>query len=196
METITDINKLDLNKFYTYADYLKWQFDERVELIKGKIFKMSPAPSSRHQHISGNLFGHIWSYLKGQSCQAFSAPFDVRLPVPNKKTGEVNTVVQPDICVVCDQSKIDHAGCQGAPDLIVEILSPSSAKKDMKDKFHLYEESGVTEYWAVHPEEKLLEIFVLTHGRYQLHKIYTEDDLAISQAIAGLEVNMQEVFEE
>src|SRR6218665_1287708 len=132
----------DLSGTYSYADYLNWQWDDMTELIRGKIFRMSPAPGSLHQRVSGNLFGLLWNQLKGKPCQVFSAPFDVRLPVKWKKNDrDITTVVQPDLCVICDPSKIDERGCLGAPDLIMEILSRHTSTKDVRDKFDVYEEA-------------------------------------------------------
>ncbi|QRR03879.1 Uma2 family endonuclease [Dyadobacter sandarakinus] len=164
MTPITNINQLDLNGTYTYADYLLWRFEERLELIKGRIFKMSPAPNVRHQRISTQLQGRLFNYLKGQSCDLFSAPFDVRLSSSKKLSNsnpEIYTVVQPDLCVVCDASKLDERGCLGAPDLIVEILSPGNSRKEMDLKFQLYEECGVREYWLVEPVENAVFVYVL-----------------------------------
>ena len=160
---------LDLNKRYTYADYLTWLDDKTRELINGFI-KMMSAPRLIHARVSSNISGHLWTILRKNKgkCEVFSAPFDVRFP----KNGEtafdkIDTVVQPDICVVCDLSKLDERGCCGAPDMIVEILSPSTTKKDTFDKFVLYEESGVKEYWIVHPESKAITVFLLQeNGKY------------------------------
>lgn len=160
---VTDINELDLNGTYTYADYLLWQFKERVELIKGRIFKMSPAPSTVHQKISGNLYLAIRTFFKNHYCQAFFAPFDVRLPRKNQSVTDqkIYTVVQPDLCVICDESKLDDRGCLGAPDLIVEILSPGNSKTEMYNKFELYQECGVREYWLVEPSQNAVLVYVL-----------------------------------
>ncbi|WP_353718060.1 Uma2 family endonuclease [Dyadobacter sp. 676] len=166
---ITDIDQLDLNGTYTYADYLLWQFKERVELIKGKIFKMSPAPGTMHQKISGKLHLRIGGYFENHYCQAFSAPFDVRLPRKNRNVEDqkIYTVVQPDLCVICDESKLDDHGCLGAPDLIVEILSPGNSKIEMHNKFELYQESGVREYWLVEPSQNAVLVYVLNdEGKY------------------------------
>ena len=195
---ITDIDQLDLSKRYTYADYLTWQFEEMVELIRGKVYRISPAPSRLHQEVSGNLFGLIWGALKDRSCRAFSAPFDVRLPLPiEQRTSEkINTVVQPDICVICDQSKLDQQGCNGAPDLIIEILSPATVQKDLKEKFDLYQHSGVQEYWVVHPSDKTVIPYRLdADGVYQLVRKtpFTKDEL-IPCAVLGIEVDLGIVF--
>lgn len=167
---ITDINQLDLNGTYSYADYLKWQFDDFVEIIKGKIYKMSPAPLRYHQQISVRITSDIDQYLRRKKCRVYSAPFDVRFPI-NGEEGEdaIYTVVQPDICVICNPKKLDDRGCLGAPDLIVEIISPSTAKKDMNEKYDLYESSGVREYWIVFPKERFIMVHLLNdEGVYEL----------------------------
>ena len=177
MKTITDISQLDLNKQYTYADYLTWQFNERVELIKGWIYKMSPAPKTKHQSASGEIFYVIKHFINqhNKKCKIFDAPFDVRL-IKNKgrKDKEIDTVVQPDICIICDKEKLDDAGCIGAPDLIVEILSDSTAKKDYNEKFNLYEENKVKEYWIVNPETNNIEIFSLNDDRFVSLGLFNE----------------------
>jgi len=151
---IMQLSDLDLSKTYTYADYLKWTFDDRLELIKGKIFKMSPAPGSIHQIISGILFAELFNYLKGKACKVFSAPYDVRLTRRSIDDKNIVTVVQPDICVVCDPKKNDTKGCIGSPDIVIEILSPGNNKKELQNKYEVYEEAGVLEYWIIHPTEK------------------------------------------
>ncbi|MGB0880440.1 MAG: Uma2 family endonuclease [Polaribacter sp.] len=190
---ITDINQLDLNKTYTYADYLLWEFSERVELIKGKIFTMSPAPRSIHQKISINISSNLWLFLRKQKCQVFPAPFDVRLS-KKKKDKQIETVVQPDICVICDEKKLDERGCLGAPNLIVEILSRSTSRKDLNDKKKLYEENGVVEYWVVHPTEATLTQFVLENKKYRIVNIFTEVDIVKSTALKDFELDLNEVF--
>lgn len=193
MKTITDINQLDFNKVYSYADYLLWKFEERVELIKGRIFKMSPAPSSKHQEVSGKLFGEAYQIFKSHPCKLFSAPFDVRLTRKNKKDEEVLTVVQPDLCVICDDSKIDSRGCVGAPDLIIEILSPGNSKKEMKNKFELYEEAGVKEYWIVNPLEENITIYALENSQYIGLKPVV-DDFVNSRLFPHLKVHTDDIF--
>lgn len=193
METITDINQLDLNKVYSYADYLLWKFEERVELFKGKIYKMSPAPNLKHQTVSMNLTGEMYNIFKTHPCRFFSAPFDVRLPKKGKEDQEVFTVVQPDLCVVCDENKLDKRGCIGAPDLVIEILSPGNSKKEMKQKYELYEEAGVQEYWVVHPEEENITIFSLQNGKYIGLKPVV-DDFINSPLFPQLKIHTDEVF--
>jgi len=183
-------------KVYTYADYLKFDFDELVELIKGKIFRMSPAPKSYHQEISSNLHYFIGNYFWRKKCKIFAAPFDVVLPIRNEKKNAATTVVQPDICVICDLNKLDEAGCFGPPDWIIEILSDSTSKKDLNDKYEVYEESGVREYWIVMPKEKLVEVFVLVDGKYQRIKTYTHDETVSPSGFPELLIPLIDVFPE
>jgi len=158
---VTNINDLDVvNGIYRYADYLLWKFQERVELLKGKIFKMA-APSPTHQEISGLLFVTLFAYFKDKKCKVYHAPFDVRLPRKNEKDEEILTVLQPDLCVICNPEKIDSRGCLGAPDLVVEILSPGNSQKELDNKFRIYEEAGVAEYWIVDPEHEAVGVNVL-----------------------------------
>ncbi len=195
-QPVEDISVLEPEATYSYADYLKWSFEERVELIKGKLFKMSPAPGRCHQAINGNIHGVMWNFLRKKSCKLFAAPFDVRFPQKIDSTNrETYTVVQPDLCVVCDPEKLDDAGCKGAPDLIVEILSPSTSKKDLNDKFYLYEEFGVKEYWVVYPRDKVLEIFYFEKGKYSRSKKYLPGDLVISEVLSNLNLNVNDIFE-
>ena len=181
---------------YTYADYLTWQMDEMVELIKGKIFKQAAAPRVNHQRIARNVITSLSNFLKGKKCEAFIAPFDVRLPTKSKRNEDIDTVVQPDICVICDPSKIDELGCLGAPDLIVEILSPGNNKKELQNKYEVYEESGVKEYWIIHPNECTLIINTLINGKYQASRIFTHGDKVASQAVEGFVLDLEEVFDD
>lgn len=134
MKPITDISQLDFKKQYTYADYLTWRFEERVELIKGWLYKMSPAPRRYHQKVEGVLHAKIWHYFENSNSEVYQSPFDVRLKRNKGQNDEIDTVVQPGICVVCDLDKLDDAGCLGAPDLMVEILSDNTAKKGLQRK--------------------------------------------------------------
>jgi Uma2 family endonuclease len=182
---ITNIYELDFNKQYTYTDYLSWRFSERVELIKGWLHKMSPAPRRIHQKIEGILFYEFFRFFKTKPCEVYQSPFDVRLKKNKGQDAEIDTVVQPDICIICDKSKLDDAGCLGAPDLIVEILSDSTAKKDYNEKFNLYEENGVKEYWIANPATKTIEIFTLKDEKYESLGLYTE-----SEGITEVEGNL------
>lgn len=191
---IHSLSELDPDGSYTYADYLRWEFDERVELIKGRLFKMSPGPNTMHQRASGRLSRVLLNYFHQKSCQLFIAPFDVRLPVGRKK-GQYTTVVQPDICVICDESKIDAQGCKGTPDLIVEILSPGNSRREMREKFEVYQESGVREYWLVNPVEKVVFIYILNDQHTFIGLAPAVDgDILRSHIFPELEVDLKEVF--
>ncbi len=191
---INDINLLDLSKKYSFADYLTWTFSERLELLKGKIWKMSPAPNTSHQKISREFFGVFYNYFKGSGCQLFHAPFDVRLPDKSKENQDIYTVVQPDICVICDQTKIDQKGCLGAPDLVVEILSPGNTNREMKDKFQIYEEAGVREYWLVEPNDKVILVYVLENNKFIGLAPVTEADTLKSYIFEDLEIAVDQLF--
>ena len=196
MPPITSFSQLDVSKTYSYADYLTWQFDELVELVKGKVRRMSPAPRRAHQRISGYFFATTYTHLLNQGCEVYHAPFDVRLTTagPNGDA-QITTVVQPDICVVCDPAKLDDKGCLGSPDWIIEILSPSTAAYDTKEKFDLYEESGVTEYWIVFPGEKSIAAYVLENGRYQSRGTYFAPGDMPVHMLPGLQLQWERVFE-
>ena len=188
---ITSLNQLDLvNGIYSYADYLVWKIKERVELLKGKILEMS-VPSPIHQEISGNLQGALFVFLKNSKCKLYTAPFDVRFP--QKGESQVYTVVQPDLCVVCDFEKIDSKGCVGAPDLVVEILSPGNSKKEMKSKFALYQEEGVREYWIVDPERELVFVYVADNKKFK-PTIPIADDYVFSTIFPDFKIHTSDVF--
>ena len=173
---------------YTYSDYLQWDDDQRWELIDGVPFLMS-APSRRHQEISVNLVVTLFNLLKGKTCEVYHAPFDVRL---NADTLD-NTVVQPDIVVICDNDKLDDAGCKGAPDFVVEILSPSTASHDRFLKFDLYRKAGVKEYWIVEPDTKKVSAHTLSNEEYII-RIYGEADLAPVSVLGNCTINLAEIF--
>ena len=170
------------NRGYSYSDYLHWPEDERWEIIEGVAYNISPAPSRWHQKNSVTLASMFFNYLQGSDCEVYAAPFDVRLPEESTVNQDIKTVVQPDILVVCDQDKLDDAGCLGSPDLIVEIISPSTASKDHIKKLALYEKHGVKEYWTVHPTDKIVMIYQLTaNGSYGRPSIYAaEDKIAVA----------------
>jgi Uma2 family endonuclease len=193
-----DIKEPDLSGTYTYADYLTWEWDQLAELIHGKIYKMSPSPTSHHQQIAGNLHGFLWQYFRGKKCQVFIAPFDVRLPVSSKKKAhrDIVTVVQPDLCVICDELKIDKRGCLGAPDWVIEILSKHTSSKDLNIKFDVYEAAGVKEYWVVHPDEQTLLIYTLDErGKYKGNlKPFTRTSTVSPALIPELHIDLEEVF--
>ncbi|RYE30010.1 MAG: Uma2 family endonuclease [Sphingobacteriaceae bacterium] len=196
-QEIMYLSDLDLSKTYTYADYLQWKFDERIELIKGKIFKMSPAPSSFHQEIAVEITRVFANYLKGKICKVYSAPFDVRFIKKSLLNEDIKTVVQPDICVICDRGKIDKAGCLGAPDIVVEIISPGNNKTELLNKFEIYEENGVQEYWIVSPQDKTFLKYTLNaDGVYVASKLLPADSEITTPILPGFVLKLEDVFAE
>lgn len=192
-EPIVSYSMLDESKEYTYAEYLTWQIKERVELIKGRIRKMSPAPSWKHQKLSQDVFIAFSKYFSTHHCEVFYAPLDVVLPIASSKKN--TTVVQPDLCVLCDRQKLDNHGIIGAPDLIVEILSPGNSKHDLDTKFRLYEEARVPEYWIINPVEQTILIYTLVKDEYLGSKPFTLGETARSKYFDGLEIAVEKVFE-
>lgn len=193
---ITDINQLDLAKTYSYADYLTWMFQERLELFKGKIFKMSPAPSMYHQKVSRDLTLLLGNKFRENSCNLFVAPFDVRLlnNKNSKNDKDIYTVVQPDLCVICDENKLDARGAIGAPDLMIEILSPGNSKKEMSYKYDLYQEAGVLEYWIVNPTDKTIFIYILKDGIFVGQQPLIEESKIKSPLFPQLDFTVSEIF--
>jgi len=180
---------------YTYSDYLNWPDDEMWELIDGVPFDMSPAPSRQHQKISTELVRQFANYLLDKTCEIYDAPFDVRIPQGDEKDEDIDTVVQPDIVIVCDHNKLDDRGCKGAPDLIIEILSRNTSKKDLHDKFILYERSGVIEYWVVFPSDKGIDVYRLNEGhKYELSGKYQHPDKINVGIFSDLEIDLGLVF--
>lgn len=187
-----------LEETYTYKDYQSWPDDERWELINGVPYAMSPAPTRWHQEYVGVLFNELYNYLEGKLCEVFVAPFDVRLSdqdVDSKDDDAVGTVVQPDILVVCDESKLDDRGCNGAPDFIIEILSESTAGKDLHEKLLLYEKYGVKEYWIVDMWSKTIRVHLLgSDGAYGKTAIYNLGDHLPSTVLKGLKIDLDALF--
>ena len=191
---ITNIDQLDLvNGIYTYADYLMWKIKDRLELLKGKIFQMG-APSLTHQTVSMNFSRLLSNYFYKTPCKLFAAPFDVRLAKKGEKDNEIYTVVQPDLCVVCDADKLDERGCWGAPDLIIEILSPGNSKKELKNKYELYQEAGVREYWVVRPDYKEITQFVLENNKYRTLPPVVEGTIIHSAIFPDLSLQTEDIF--
>ena len=189
--------KSDSNERYSYADYLVWNDDKRWELIDGHPYCMSPAPGRQHQQISKLLGRQIDTYLSDKSCEMYYAPFDVRLVETKENVADdyIDTVVQPDIVVVCDPEKLDDKGCKGSPDLIVEILSPSTARMDMTVKFNLYQHFGVKEYWIVHPKDQTILVFkLLESGLYGVPECYCAEDTISVILLGDLQIDLKKVF--
>ena len=191
MESAAGVKKA----FFSYRDYQAWSKDERWEIIRGEASLMTPAPPRRHQEISVELARQFSNFLLGKTCRVYTAPFDVRLGYELERDEDIHTVVQPDISVVCDQARLDEKGCLGAPELIIEILSPASSRRDWKDKFSLYEEFGVKEYWIVDPAGQTVVVFYLgTDGRYGRPTVYTEEDKIAVGLLEGLVIELESVF--
>ena len=193
-----DSLNLNLNKRYSYADYLTWMDDVRRELFDGFIKLMTPAPSRKHQGLSFNFSRLLGNYLVHKKCRAYHAPSDVRLPKEksDKDNKNIYTVVQPDLYVVCDLSKLDDRGCVGAPDLVIEIVSAGNSKRDIKDKFDIYQEHGVREYWIVNPNDENVNVFVLDeNGKFQFTGMYAGDDqIPVNIFNGDLKIDLLEVF--
>jgi Uma2 family endonuclease len=185
------------NERCSYADYLTWNDGKRWELIDGQAFCMSPAPMRQHQHISRLLERQIDTYLADKSCEMYHAPFDVRFVETEESVADdyIDTVVQPDIVVVCDPKKLDDRGCKGSPDLIIEILSPSTTRMDMTVKFDLYQRFGVKEYWIVHPNDQTVLVFKrLETGLYGVPDRYCAEDSISVTMLGDLVIDLSRVF--
>ena len=187
-----------LDERFTYGQYYEWDDGERWELIDGVPYNMTQSPVRIHQEISRNITGMLYEFVKSRSWQIYFAPFDVRLPdFEEQDNYDVPTVVQPDIVVICDKNKLDDRGCRGAPDLVVEILSSFTSRKDIVVKFPLYERHGVREYWVIYPVEESLMVFTLGEdGKFGRPQGYGRGDVATSSVLVGLELDVEEVFGE
>ncbi len=175
-------------KHHTYADYLTWPDDARYELIDGEAFLMAPAPLIEHQEVAGEVFRQLANQLDGKPCRPYIAPVDVRLPRADEADAAIDTVVQPDVLVVCDQAKIDRRGVRGAPDWLLEVLSPSTAAHDQIAKRRTYERAGVREYWLVHPGDRTLTVYVLENGQYGRPEIYELKDETPIGVLPGVSI--------
>lgn len=184
------------NRRYTFADVLTWDEDDRIEIINGEAFMMAP-PSRVHQEISFEIGRQLGNYLEGKRCRVYPAPFGVRL---FEKEGDgpddVDTMVEPDLSVICDHSKLDDHGCKGAPDLVIEILSPSTRRHDRLVKLGLYQRAGVREYWIVDPENKSVQVFTLDGGAFRIIEDYGQGDIARVNILEGCFIDLGKVFPE
>ena len=190
---------LDLNRQYTYADYLTWVDNKMRELLNGFVRLMSPAPTLKHAIVSSRLGNFLFNFIDRNNGNylVFYAPFDVRFPKNPDQTADdqIYTVVQPDICVVCDPSKLEERGCLGAPDMVVEILSLSSQRYDLNEKFNIYEAGGVKEYWVVSPKEKGINVFILQDdGKYDAGTVYEGNTQVPVQTLKGLIISTEALF--
>lgn len=182
---------------YTFSDVLLWNEDERIEIVNGEAFMMA-APSRIHQEVCFELGRQLGNYLEGKPCKVYPAPFDVRLFEQDGDSSEnVDTVVEPDISVICDRKKLDKHGCKGAPDLIIEVVSPSTQRRDHLVKLNLYQQAGVREYWIVDPENKTVRVMIQVNGCVlQLHEIYNQNDIAKVNILDGCFIELSKVFSE
>jgi len=176
-----------------YGDYLTWPEDVRYELIDGDAYLMAPAPDLAHQEVAGEIYRQVSNILLGKPCRALIAPVDVRLPKLNEDDDRIDTVVQPDVLVVCDDSKLDRRGVRGAPDWIVEVLSPSTASHDQIKKRQLYERHGVREYWLIHPVDRVLTVYILSNGEYGKPEFYELLGETAVTAIPGVFIQWDEL---
>ncbi|MDU9047758.1 MAG: Uma2 family endonuclease [Candidatus Electrothrix sp. Rat3] len=185
----------NLDRHMTYADYLTLPEDEQWELIEGVPCAMSPAPSRIHQKVSGRLFRQLDAFLEQKNCEVYYAPFDVRLQHAEETEDQISTVVQPDLVVVCDPDKLDEKGCLGAPDLVIEIVSPSTASMDNIKKLALYEKYGVREYWIVHPVDQIVMVRYLEEkGGYGKAVIHDATGIIAVRVLPGLMMKLDAVF--
>ena len=179
---------------YTFADVLTWDEGEHIEIINGEAFMMA-TPSSRHQEISMELARQLANFLEGKQCRVYPAPFGVRLfEREGDRPEDVNTMVEPDISVVCDRSKIDKHGCKGAPDMIIEILSPSTRRHDRLTKFNLYQRAGVREYWIVDPSDRSVQSFLLENNAYIARDFAVNDDKITVNVLQDCVIDLAPVF--
>lgn len=195
-ESENRLNEPDLSGSYTAADYLSWKLEEMVELIRGKIFRMSPAPNTRHQRIYSDLYK---IFLRAEddigNCSMWQAPTDVYLVHAGEDFMKTRNVVQPDIFIACDPTKIHEKGCFGAPDFVVEILSPSTSKKDASLKLELYREYGVREYWMISVEERMIFVYLLNEsGEYVPQKPAVEGQEISPRDFPQIIVELTELF--
>lgn len=182
---------------YTFADVLSWDEDERIEIIDGEAFMMA-TPSIIHQEISGELFRQLANFLEGKQCRVYPAPFGVRLFARDGDGPEdVDTLVEPDISVVCDRSKLDQHGCKGAPEMVIEILSPSTLRHDRLVKLNLYDQAGVLEYWIVDPQNRAVQVFRRDGGAaLRICEEYGHTQVAKVSVLDGCFLELSKVFPE
>lgn len=182
---------LEKDKHYTYKDYLTWPDDVRCEIIDGQVYMMTPAPILAHQDVAGEIFYQAKQALQGKTCRALIAPLDVRLPRDNEAEEDSDIVVQPDVMVVCDPNKLDRRGVRGAPDWVVEVLSPKSASRDQIEKRRIYERHGVLEYWLVHPTDRVLTIYRLENGEYGKPDIFALQGSTPVLVLPGISIDWE-----
>ena len=180
---------------HTYGEYLRWPDTPRYELLDGIAYAMSPAPLIAHQQIVAHIARVLGNALVGQPCQALVAPVDVRLSHGDEADESIDTVVQPDVLVVCDPTRIDRRGVRGAPDLVVEVLSPSTAAHDQLRKRRVYERAGVREYWLVHPTDRMVTVYRLQAGEFGKPDVFELKGATPVAVLPGVEVAWDDLLE-
>lgn len=180
---------------FTYGVYTGWPDEERWELIDGVAYDMTPAPTTSHQSVTGNMFGILFGLLRGHPCRVFAAPVDVLLPSGEETDEEVDTTVQPDVFVICNPGIVQEKFVRGTPDWVIEVLSPSTARKDEGIKRDRYQRAGVKEYWLLHPTDRTLVRYRLEDGTYGLPDVFGADDLVVVPVPEGAQIELAEVFD-
>lgn len=189
------MSPLPQEDYYSYADLLTWDESIRYELYHGVPVALAP-PTDIHQEVMGRVYAQLWHSLRGKQCRVYSAPFDVRLFEKNgDRPEDVDIVLQPDVLAVCDKRKIaDHQGVRGAPDLVVEVLSPPTARRDREIKFKLYQRAGVKEYWIADPVTRTVCVYLLKDGAYHAGVVYAADCTVPVSVLDDCRIDLTEVF--
>lgn len=192
---ISKVAEISLSQIYSYANYLGWKSEDRLELIRGQVFKMSPLTSATHQRWCGFMYAKLYEYLSDKEAEVFIAPLDVRLPDRSGQNRDIFTVVQPDIFIVCDADKLEENGCLGAPDIVIEILSDGNNWRELTDKFRVYEEAGVKEYWIINPKRKHFFVYRLDkYHRFQSEGANLYSDGRLSSVFPDFKLNLKELL--
>lgn len=192
---ISKVAEISLSGIYSYADYLRWKSEDRMELIRGQVFKMSPLTSVTHQRWCGFMYAKLYEYLSDKKAEVFIAPLDIRLPDRSNQDGDIFTVVQPDLFVVCNPDQLEEKGCLGAPDIVIEILSDGNNWRELTDKFRVYEEAGVKEYWIINPKRKLFFVYRLDkYYRFQSEGANLYRDGHLSSVLPDFKLNLKELL--
>lgn len=192
---ISNVAEINLSGIYSYENYLGWRSEERLELIRGQVFKMSPITSVTHQRWCGFMYVKLYEYLSDKKAEVFIAPLDVRLPDRSDQNGDIFTVVQPDIFIVCNLNQLEEKGCLGAPDIVIEILSDGNNWRELTDKFRVYEAAGVKEYWIINPKRKLFFVYRLDkHCSFQSEGANLYSNGHLSSVLPDFKLNLKELL--
>lgn len=192
---VSKVAEIDLSGIYSYAEYYRWKSQDRLELIRGKVFRMNPEISLTHQRWCGYLYVKLYAYLSDKNAEVFLAPFDVRLPDRSTRDDDIFTVLQPDILIVCNPAQLDERGCLGAPDVVIEVLSDGNNWRELIDKFNVYEEAGVKEYWVINPRRRHFFIYTLdAFGRLKSEGANMYTDGVMSTVFPDFKINLKELL--